>query len=197
VFRHDDVLALNQRLAALAPKLADTLATALNTTLQLRVYRYLLGEHVSLRDIVPIATSLLESVELTRDPIMLAADVRCVLKRQICQAVLGARSELRAFNLTGELENLLLGSLSQAQQSGKVMLDSFAVDPNMLAQLQVNMPIIREQMKQMGVPPVLLVMPQIRPILARYAKLFASGLTVLSYNEIADNREVSIVGTLG
>ncbi len=197
LFSHDDVLALNQRLAALAPKLAESLDSALTATQQLKVYRYLLGELVPLRDIVPIATSLLESIELTRDPIMLAADVRCALKRQICQSLLGTRTELKAFNLTAELENMLLGSLSQAQQNGKVMLDSFPVDPNMLAQLQINMPLIREQMKQMGTPPVLLVMPQIRPILARYAKLFASGLTVLSYNEIAENREVAIVGTLG
>ncbi|GGY04532.1 flagellar biosynthesis protein FlhA [Paludibacterium paludis] len=197
LFRHDDVLALNQRLAALAPKLAENLETALNPAQQLKVYRYLLNEHVSLKDIVPIATSLIDSVEVTRDPIMLAADVRCALKRQICQSVLGARTELRAFNLTAELENMLLSSLSQAQQAGKVMLDSFPVDPNMLSQLQINMPVIREQMKQMGTPPVLLVMPQIRPILARYARLFAAGLVVLSYNEIAENREVSIVGTLG
>jgi len=46
-------------------------------------------------------------------------------------------------------------------------------------------------------PPLLLVLPQVRPLLARYAKLFAPGLNVLSYNEIPENREVSIVGTVG
>ena len=38
---------------------------------------------------------------------------------------------------------------------------------------------------------------QVRPLLARYARLFAPGLHVLSYNEIPENREVSIVGTVG
>ncbi len=83
---------------------------------------------------------------------------------------------MRAFNLTGELENMLLGSLNQATQSGKVALDNYPVDPNLLSQLQTNMPVMREQMKQQGVPPLLLVMPQIRPLLARYARLFAPGL---------------------
>lgn len=59
------------------------------------------------------------------------------------------------------------------------------------------MPQVREQMKQQNVPPILLVMPQIRPLLARYARLFAPGLSVLSYNEIPEQREVSIVGSLG
>ena len=36
-----------------------------------------------------------------------------------------------------------------------------------------------------------------RPLLARYARLFAPGLHVLSYNEVPENREVSIIGTVG
>jgi flagellar biosynthesis protein FlhA len=59
------------------------------------------------------------------------------------------------------------------------------------------MPAAREQMKQQQTPPLLLVLPQIRPLLARYARLFAPGLNVLSYNEIPENREVAIVGTVG
>ncbi len=59
------------------------------------------------------------------------------------------------------------------------------------------MPAIREQMKKGGAPPLLLVMPQIRPLLSRYARLFAPGLNVLSYNEIPEQRNVSIVGSLG
>ncbi|MNR62585.1 flagellar biosynthesis protein FlhA [compost metagenome] len=59
------------------------------------------------------------------------------------------------------------------------------------------MPIIRDQMKQMATPPLLLVMPQLRPLLARYGRLFAPGLHILSYNEVPENREVSLVGTLG
>ena len=90
-----------------------------------------------------------------------------------------------------------LGALGQAQQSGKAALDSFPIDPNVLQQLQQNMPIIRDQMKQMATPPLLLVMPQLRPLLARYGRLFAPGLHILSYNEVPENREVSLVGTLG
>ena len=34
-------------------------------------------------------------------------------------------------------------------------------------------------------------------MLARYARLFAPGLHVLSYNEVPETREVSLTGTLG
>jgi flagellar biosynthesis protein FlhA len=199
LFRHEDVPAMMERLTALSPKLAGALDKALTHTQLLRVFRVLLAEHVSLKDIVVIATTLLDSSETTKDPILLAAEVRCALRRQIVSGLYGKKKDMPAFNLSGELENMLLGSLNQARQAngGKVALDNYPIDPQLLSQLQLNMPVAREQMKQQHTPPLLLVLPQVRPLLARYARLFAPGLHVLSYNEIPENREVSIVGTVG
>lgn len=195
--RHEDVPALIERLAVLSPKLAAALEKALTHSQLLKIFRALLTENVSLKDIVPIATTLLENAETTKDPLLLAAEVRCTLRRQIVAAICGQTASMKAFNLGAELENMLLGSLNQARQGGKVALDNYPIDPQLLAQLQENMPGVRDQMKQMGAAPLLVVMPQIRPLLARYARLFSPGLHVLSYNEIPEQREVSIIGTLG
>ena len=100
------------------------------------------------------------------------------------------------YTLNNELENLLTNVVNQAQQGGKVMLDSVPVDPNMLNQFQSTMPQVKEQMKAAGKDPVLLVPPQLRPLLARYARLFAPGLHVLSYNEVPDELELKIMGAL-
>jgi flagellar biosynthesis protein FlhA len=197
LFRYEDVAAILDRLTALSPKLSGALDKALTHAQLLRVFRILLTENVSLKDIVPIATTLLDSSESTKDPILLAAEVRCALRRQIVGGLFGQKKDMQAFNLSGELENMLLGSLNQARATGKVVLDNYPIDPHLLSQLQMNMPVAREQMRQQGTPPLLLVLPQIRPLLARYARLFAPGLNVLSYNEIPENREVSIVGTVG
>ena len=89
-------------------------------------------------------------------------------------------------------------SLDQAMQSGKVALDSFPVDPNLLGQFQRTMPAIMDDMKSKGITPVLIVIPQLRPLLARYARSFTKGsLSVLSYNEVPDNVRVNIIGSLG
>ena len=199
LFRHEDVPAIMERLSALSPKLAGALEKALTHTQLLRVFRVLLGEGVSLKDIVVIATTLLDSSETTKDPILLAAEVRCALRRQIVSSMFGKKKDMPAFNLSAELENMLLGSLNQARQNGggKVALDNYPIDPQLLSQLQINMPVAREQMKGQHTPPLLLVLPQVRPLLARYARLFAPGLHVLSYNEIPENHDVSIVGTVG
>ncbi|EID7760267.1 TPA: flagellar biosynthesis protein FlhA [Vibrio parahaemolyticus] len=197
LFTHDDVEAMTQRLTQQAPKLAEALATALNPAQQLKVYRQLLLDQVPLKDIRTIANTMLESSENTKDPILLAADVRCALKRTLVNLIAGQKPELNVYALSDELEQMILTSLQQAQASGTVVLDSFPIEPNILGQFQQNLPLIRQQLKQQGLPPILLVMPQLRPLLARYARTFTQGLAVLSYNEIPENKQINVVGNLG
>ncbi|MCR4456419.1 MULTISPECIES: flagellar biosynthesis protein FlhA [Pseudescherichia] len=195
LFNYDDVTQLHNRLASQAPKLAEDVGSALSYSQLLKVYRALLVERVPLRDIVTIATVLVASSAVTKDPILLVSDVRLALRRSITHGLV-RNEKLAVYTLNNELENLLIGVVNQAQQSGKVMLDSVPLDPNMLSQFQQNMPQVQEQMKAVGREPVLLVAPQLRPLLARYARLFASGLQVLSYNEVPDELEIKILGTL-
>jgi len=197
IFKHDDVDQLMRRLSAMAPKLAESVKNQLPYTLQHRVYRQLLQEETPLRDIVTIATTLLESSESTKDPVLLASDVRFALRRSIVAAIAGDRRTLSVFVLENALENTLLNALAIAQQAGPVSLDSIPVEPSLLNQLQGAMPAVKEKLRQAGHPPILTVMPQLRPLLARYARVFSPGLHVLSQNEIPDKMGVEIVGTLG
>ncbi|OLQ79142.1 flagellar biosynthesis protein FlhA [Photobacterium proteolyticum] len=197
LFTHDDVELLNQRLAQQAPKLAEALGTALHAGQQLKVYRQLLLDQVPLKDIRTIANTMLESAENTKDPILIAADVRCSLRRTLVNLINGDRKELNVYALSDELEQMLITSLQQAQASGPVMLDSFPIEPNILNQFQQNLPVVKQQLKQQGLAPVLLVMPQLRPLLSRYARTFAQGLAVLSYNEVPENKQINVVGNLG
>ena len=198
LFSYDNVTAIIERLTGIAPVLADALGKCLTHSQLRKVFRTLLAENVSIKDIETVAATLVEASESTKEPLLLVAEVRCALRRQIVSALSGQNAGLKGFSLTVELENILLGALSRAEQSGpRAPLDNFPVEPNVLSQLQTHMPAVAEQMKQMGASPVLMVVPRIRPMLARYARMFAPGLAVLSYNEIPENKEVSIVGTLG
>ncbi|MGC9421858.1 MULTISPECIES: flagellar biosynthesis protein FlhA [unclassified Vibrio] len=197
LFTHDDVEAMNHRLMAQAPKLAEALSAALTPAQQLKVYRQLLLDQVPLKDIRSIANTMLESSENTKDPILLASDVRCTLRRTLVNLIAGKKDQISVYALSDELEQILLTSLQQAQQNGPTMLDSFPIEPNILRQFQQNLPLIKQQLKQQGLTPILLVMPQLRPLLARYARTFTQGLAVLSYNEIPENKQINVVGNLG
>ncbi len=75
LFNYDDITQLHNRLSSTAPRLAEDLSAALNYSQLLKVYRALLTEGVSLRDIVTIATVLVASSAVTKDHILLAG--RC------------------------------------------------------------------------------------------------------------------------
>ncbi len=197
IFGFNENEALNDRLKSLSPRLAENLDKALSANEQLKVYRQLLREHISLIDIANIATTIVDSAETTKDPILLCSDIRCTLKRSIVTQAIGERSKLNTFTLADELEQTLLTALHQSQQESKTALDSFPIDPNLLGQLQQRMPAVKENLQQSGNPAVLLVTPQLRPLLARYARSFAKGLSVLSYNEIPEHIQVDVIGTLG
>ncbi len=197
LFGLDEIFAWHQRLAEIAPKLSESLNLALTPMQQLRTLRYLLREQISLVDIKTIAITLLDSCEITKDPILLSADIRCALKRGIIKQIVGEKNKINIFTLEDKLEKTLMQALQQAQQQGKVALDSFPVEPQLLSQLQQKMPVIKEKMLSMNHPPVLVVAPQLRPLLARYSRGFAKGLKVLSYNEIPEYLQIDIIGTLG
>lgn len=196
LFNYDDITQLQERLSTLAPKLTEELNAQLSFSLQLKVLRLLLQELVPVKDIVTVATALVEGAPVTKDPLLLAADVRFALRRALYSTITSPGRPLSAYTLNGELENLLLSALNNAQQTGKVALDSFPVDPNILTQLQTTLPEINQQLKQQKLTQVLLVTPQLRPLLARYARQFAPGLAVLSYNEVPDDADLRLVGQL-
>ncbi len=196
--------ALMERLNALAPKLAGALDKALTPHAAAEGDPRAAGRgRVAEGHPVPIATTLArDTSETTKDPILLAAEVRCALKRQIVSQLYGQQGALGALGLQPRRragEPCCSDALNQARRAArKVALDSYPVDPHLLSQLQAT--------HAGGAGPdeaarrrrrLLLVMPQVRPLLARYARLFAPGLAVLSYNEVPDQKEIAAVGTLG
>ncbi|OAN16695.1 flagellar biosynthesis protein FlhA [Photobacterium jeanii] len=197
VLSPEEVTSVMDRLAGLNSKLADDLQQKLSQQQLLRVFRQLTVDGVSLSDIVTIANSLVESAELSKDPILLAADVRCMLRRVILGNLVGTQADIPAITLSAELENMLVNALSQAQAGGHVQLDGFALEPTVIEQLQRSLPEVLDNMRLNNCTPILLVMPQLRPLLARYARICARGLHVLSFNEIPDDRNVSVVGNMG
>ncbi|MDX3774299.1 flagellar biosynthesis protein FlhA [Chromatiaceae bacterium AAb-1] len=198
LFTYEDVKQFNKRLSAIAPALAEALDKALTSNIQLKVFRALLREQVSISDVVTIASTLVDSSDVTKDPVLLTSDVRCALQRALVRQVIGDREELAAYTLDEKLEQTLQAALNQAMQTGKVALDSFPVAPNLLSQFQRAMPVVKEQMQNMGVTPALVVVPQLRPLLARYARTFTqNSLVVLSYNEVPEDIRVNVIGALG
>ncbi|MDR6165565.1 flagellar biosynthesis component FlhA [Pseudomonas fluorescens] len=77
-------------------------------------------------------------------------------------------------------------ALEQRQQAGTVSLHTVRGEHSLLDQLQNAMPTLKEKLRKDGHQPVLTVTPQLRPLLASYARVFNPGLHTLPQEEIPE-----------
>ena len=189
---------LIDKLGVNSAKLAEELVPGkLSVSILRTVFQQLLLDKVPLSDLRTIAVTLLDSASRHHHPVLLAQDVRVALRRTIVDELVGMEQNIPVINLNQELEQVLLQAYQTSQQTGQFAPDAIPLDPSITRQLQDNMPEVTEKQQADGQCPILLTAPQVRPLLARFARICAPELKVLSYNEIPDNRQVSIVSTLG
>ena len=133
-------------------------------------------------------------------PVALAQEVRVALRRTILDNLVGMETLIPVATLAQPLEQLLLQAYQKTQQQGgggQFAPDAIPLEPNVTEQLQKHMPDVATGMQNKGKTPILLVAPQLRPLLARFARLCAPEMSVLSYNEIPDNRQIVVDINLG
>ncbi|MDA9556709.1 flagellar biosynthesis protein FlhA [Vibrio sp.] len=197
VFNYDDINHLHTKLAVVHPKLAETLQSKIDISLQLQVIRELLTEQVPIKNLKVVANTILESASKFTDPAIIAADVRVSLKRTILNLITQSEKLLNVTTVSNDLDTAIRSAISLAhEQNPNISISAIPIDPNLLQQLQISMPSIAQQMQQQGMVPVLLTSPQIRPLLARYARSFSPELVVISFNEVADEYELNVVNEL-
>jgi flagellar biosynthesis protein FlhA len=157
----------------------------------LRVLQNLLAEGVSIRDIRTIAETLAEHAPMSQDAVTLTAAVRVALNRAIVQQLVGNTEEIPVIVLEPGLERLLQQALASAGE------DSAGIEPGLLEQIQVALGDAARQQELNGQEAVLLVAAGLRPWMAKFARQGVSGMHVLSYNEIPDNRQIRVINTIG
>ena len=197
---HEEVQKLVDLLAANHPKLAESLVPkTMELGALLRVLQNLLAEEVPIRDLRTIAETLTQHGAASQDPDALTRAVRAALGRAIVQNIAGNAEELPLMALEPALEQMLLkslnGSLSGGAQSGDG--GRVALEPGLAENLQRAIRQLVERQETQGEPSVLVVLPELRPWLARWLRPVIRGLHVLAYTEIPDSRAVRVVATIG
>ena len=71
------------------------------------------------------------------------------------------------------------------------------IEPGMAERLQRSLVQTARSREAAGDTPVLLVSAPLRPMLARFVRFTVSGLRVLSYQEVPENKQITIVATIG
>ncbi len=189
---HDEVQQLLDILAKSSPKLVEDLVPGkLSVSIILKVLQNLLMEQVPIKDFRTITEALAEAVPRSADPLTLTAAVRVALNRLIVQNINGSEPELPVITLDPQLEQLLLGSMQQGNSEGLV------IEPGMAEQLQTSLTEVAQQQEIAGRPAILLVAAPVRPLLAKFVRYGEQQISVLSYQEIPENKRVTIIATVG
>lgn len=189
---HEEVQQLLDMLSKTSPKLVEELIPAkLSFSILLKVLQNLLMEQVPLKDFRTITESLADAVNRTQDPLALTAAVRISLSRLIVQNINGSEPELPVITVAPQLEQILLNSVQQGQDNGLVL------EPGMAERLQASLSEAATQQEMMGHPSVLLVAAPVRPLMAKFVRYGEHQIHVLSYQEIPENKKVTIVATVG
>ena len=192
---HEEVQQLLQLLAKSSPKLAEELVPGLvSLSTLLKVLQALLQEQVPVRDIRTIAEAIANVAPKSQDPAAMVVAVRVALARAIVQSVVGLEPELPVITLEPRLEQILLNSLQKAGQGSE---DGILLEPGMAEKLQRSLVEAAQRQEMLGKPVILLVAGPVRAMLSRFARLAVPSMHVLAYQEIPDNKQVTIVATVG
>ena len=75
--------------------------------------------------------------------------------------------------------------------------DGMVIEPAMAERLQSSLLSAARNQEAAGKPAVLLVPAPLRAVLSRFVRFTISGLKVLSYQEVPDNKQITIVASIG
>ena len=192
---HEEVQQLMALLAKSSPKLAEELVPGvLSLSALLKVLQALLAEQVPVRDIRSIAEAIANNAARSQDTAALVASVRVGLSRAIVQSIVGTEPQLPVITLEPRLEQILLNSL---QKAGQGQEEGVLLEPSMAEKLQRSLIEAAQRQEMQGQPVILLVAGPVRAMLSRFGRLAVPNMHVLAYQEIPDNKQVTIVATVG
>lgn len=193
---HEEAQQMLDLLSKKSPKLAEELVpNTVSLSQLLKVLQNLLIEQVPVRDLRSIAESLTNLQPKTQDIGQLTNAARMGLSRLIVQGIVGNEKEIPVITLDRSLEQLLQKTVQQAGSDGN--LDGVSLEPGMAERLQQSLQETVSRLEQEGKPAVLLVSASVRMLLARFVRHGVPNLKVLSFQEIPDNKHITIVASVG
>lgn len=173
------------------PKLVEELVPhVLNLGTIMRVLQNLLREGVSIRDLRSILETMADYANMTQDSDILTEYVRHALSRSISSAYTMDDGTMSVITMDRKVEESIQSAI-QHRERGSFL----ALDPKTAQKILDTLNNLITSSTS-GTPPVLLVLPQIRPHVRRLTERYFPNLAVLSHNEITSQVRIQSIGTV-
>lgn len=162
---------------------------AVNTPKTVDVFRRLLNEGVSIRDLRQILGTLVEFGEIEKDTSMLAERVRISLKRQLSYTFTNGTGVLPVYMFAPETEKLLQNSLRQTPNGV-----FFALNPDATEQFTKALRELETEHAKDKVRPVILTNLELRRHIRRHIETSFPDLPVISVQELTTSISLNPIG---
>lgn len=172
-------------------ELVKEVQRAVNTPKTVDVFRRLLNEGVSIRDLRQILGTLVEFGEAEKDTSMLAERVRIGLKRQLSYTATNGTGVLPVYMFAPETEKLLQNSLRQTPNGV-----FFALAPDATERFSNTLRELENEHAKDSVRPVILTSLELRRHIRRHLENSYPDLPVISVQELTSSVSLSPVGEI-
>lgn len=153
------------------------------------IFRRLVQEQVSIKDLRTIMESLGEWAQVEKDTVLLTEYVRASLKRYISYKYSQGQSILAVYLLDPEIEDMVRGAIKQTSAGSYLALDPDSVNLILKAMRYTITPT-----PPGGQPPVLLTAIDVRRFMRKLIETEFPDISVISYQEIIPEIRIQPLG---
>lgn len=155
------------------------------------IFKRLVQEQVSIKDLRTILESLGEWAQTEKDTVLLTEYIRSSLKRYISFKYSQGQSVLAAYTLDPEIEDMVRGAIKQTSAGSYLALDPDTVQLILNAMRNMITPV-----PEGGQPPTLLVQMDVRRFVRKLVEAEYPDMPVISYQEIVPEMKVQPLGRI-
>lgn len=156
-----------------------------------KVLQNLLGEGISIRDLVTIFETLADYASTTRDTDVLTEYVRQRLKRAISNIYFSDGEMTTVVTLDPQVEQDIMNSIKQTEQGAYITLD-----PGKTKKILNSVETEIKKLENQGKAPIIITSPIVRMYFKKLTCEYFKDLIVISYNEIESDVELQSIGVV-
>jgi len=150
----------------------------------------LLKEGIPIKDMVTIIETIVDSLPTAKDMDAITENIRVALKRTITRKFCEG-GQMKVITLDSELEKIIISSLTKSDQGIYLSLSPDVLQ-KVLMQLSDNI----KKFNDISLKPVILTSHVIRVYFYRLVEQFYPNVSVISFNEIANNVQIQSIGNI-
>src|SRR3989338_8412235 len=177
------------------PALVKELVPKVITLLQLtEIFQRLVQEDIAIRDLKTIFSTFAQWGEIERDTMMLTEHVRAGLRRYITHKYAGPANTLAVYLMDPAVEDMIKNAIRHTDKGNYL-----ALDPEVTQEIieAVGKEIASHPFPPGAKPPVILTTAEVRRYFRKIIELEFPQLSVLSYQELAENLRIQPIARVG